>query len=77
MNLLLDRFMILAYTLHVTGIEVDIDKEGLTIEQFEIIDAHFKDAIEGKSLDDMKNELVSLVKTLSQIAPKEDADVTV
>ncbi|KRE33444.1 hypothetical protein [Paenibacillus sp. Soil724D2] len=71
MKLLLERFMILAYTLHVTGIDIDIDEAGLTVEQFAVIDAHFRDAIEGKDLEEMKAELVELVKVLSQIEPKE------
>lgn len=71
MAMLLERFMLLSYALHLMGVDIDIDESGLTVEQFEIIDQHFEGYLGQYDGESLKYELIEIVKMLSQIKPTE------
>lgn len=66
MNTRLKRFMFLSYALHLMEVEIDIDEVGLTIEHFQKIDVLLANYLDPEEADDMKEELVQLVKELTE-----------
>lgn len=67
MERLLIRFMFLSYALHMLEVDIDIDQEGLTVEQFERIDEHFAHYLGTWDVYETKKELIKLVKVLSKM----------
>lgn len=66
MNAKLKRFMFLAYALHLMEVEIDIDEAGLDESQFVIIDELLANYLDPSEADDMKEELIQIVKELTE-----------
>lgn len=66
MNAKLKRFIFLAYALHLMEVEIDIDEVGLTFEQFDKIDELLADYLDPEEVDNMKAELIQIVKELTE-----------
>jgi hypothetical protein len=66
--------MFLAYALHLLEVDIDIDENGLTVEQFEIIDDHLATCLGQYDPEVMKAELIGLVHTLSNMPLIEEVE---
>lgn len=66
MNASLKRFIFLAYALHLMEQEVDMDEAGMTVEMFQRIDELLAVYLGTMDPEDLKEELIELVKELSQ-----------
>lgn len=58
--------MFLAYALHLMEVEIDIDEAGLDESQFVIIDELLANYLDPSEADDMKEELIQIVKELTE-----------
>lgn len=68
MNTALKRFMFLAYALDLLQEAVIIEDVGLTIEQFEKLDELLAVYLEQMDVDELKEELIEIVKELTKDA---------
>lgn len=68
MNTALKRFMFRAYALDLLQEAVIIEDVGLTIEQFEKLDELLAVYLEQMDVDELKEELIEIVKELTKDA---------
>lgn len=66
MNARLKRFIFLAHALHLMDVEIDMDETGLTEEMFEKMDELLANYLDPSEADDMKEEIIQIVKELTE-----------